>query len=250
MNTEITVKEKLIGLYKLQLIDSKIDEIKRLRGELPLKVQDLEDEVTGLTTREDNFKTEITKLTNQIKEKKEQIKSSNDLIKKYIKQQKDVRNNRQFDAITKELEFQELDIQLSEKRIKEYNLLLKNKKAEIEDVTKEIAEKNEELGKSKAELNQIIEETKKEEDVLEAESKKVEKVVEERLLIAYKRIRGAMRNGLGVVSVSREACGGCFNKLPPQRQLDVASSKKIIVCEFCGRILIGEDLKEEVSNVE
>jgi len=248
MNTEITVKEKLTGLYKLQLIDSKIDEIKRLRGELPLKVQDLEDEVTGLTTREDNFKAEIEKLSDQIKEKKEQIKNSKELIKKYNKQQKDVRNNRQFDAITKELEFQELDIELSEKRIKEYDILLKNKKSEIEEVTKEIAEKKEELEKSKNELDAIVAETKKEEDILQAESKKVEKVVEDRLLIAYKRIRKAMRNGLGVVAVSREACGGCFNKLPPQRQLDVASNKKVIVCEFCGRILIGEDLKEEVIN--
>ncbi len=248
MNTEITVKEKLIGLYQLQLIDSKIDEIKRLRGELPLKVQDLEDEVTGLTTREDNFKAEINKLSEQIKEKKEQIKNSKELIKKYIKQQKDVRNNRQFDAITKELEFQELDIQLSEKRIKEYDIILKRKKTEIEYVTKEIIEKKEDLIKSKNELDEIVAETKKEEDVLQEESEKVEKVVEERLLIAYKRIRGAMRNGLAVVSVSREACGGCFNKLPPQRQLDVASNKKVIVCEFCGRILIGEDLKGEVSD--
>ncbi len=248
MNTEVTVKDKLTGLYQLQLIDSKIDEIKRLRGELPLKVQDLEDEVTGLKTREDNFNKEIDSLSTQIKEKKEQIKSSKELIKKYTKQQKDVRNNRQFDSLTKELEFQELDIQLSDKRIKEYNVLLKGKKAEIEDVSKEVTEKEEELDRSKAELDQIVTETKKEEDVLQAKSEDVEKIVENRLLTAYKRIRGAMRNGLAVVSVSREACGGCFNKLPPQRQLDVASNKKIIVCEFCGRILIDESLKEEIGN--
>lgn len=249
-NTEIPVNEKLKNLYKLQKIDSRIDEIRRLRGELPLKVQDLEDEIVGLKTRETNFLQDIEKLENQIKEKKEQIVNANALIKKYNEQQKNVRNNREFDALRKETEYQTLDIELSEKRIVEYEKTLEERRKDIEQLLVSIKDKSEELNEAQVELKSIVEETKKDEEELLNESEQVSKEVEDRLLTAYKRIRGAMRNGLAVVTVDRDACGGCFNKLPPQRQLDVASSKKIIVCEFCGRILIDNEIVNEVLGIK
>ncbi len=251
-NIEITVKDKLIGLFQLQIIDSKIDEIRRLRGELPLKIQDLEDEIAGIKTRESNFSKEIANLSKQVDDKKAQIKSAQALIKRYNLQQKNVRNNREYDSLTKETEYQNLDIKLSEKRIKEYKSILSQKKLQIEDTHKEIADKVMDLNASKLELDAIVTETKKDEEKLQIESDKLGNVIEERLLTAYARIRNAMRNGLAVVSVDRDACGGCFNKLPPQRQLDIVSNKKIIVCEFCGRILIDKSImdKEEENEEE
>ena len=244
---EITAKDKLIALYKLQTIDSNIDEIKRHRGELPLKLQDLEDEIAGLKTRQENIQSEIKTLTTKISEKKNAIKDAEALIKKYTKQQQNVRNNREYDSLTKEIEFQTLDIQLSEKRIKEYKVIVKEKEEPNKETKTIIKEKKTDLDETKLELEKIISETEKDVDKLTKKSEKIEVVVEERLLKAYKRIRDNVRNGLSVVVVERDACGGCFNKIPPQRQLDVASNKKIIVCEFCGRILVDREIVEIVK---
>ncbi len=235
---ETSVEEKLQALYDLQVIDSKIDRIRTIRGELPLEVQDLEDEVAGLETRIEKANEALDTLASDVSAKKNQIEESKAAIKKYEEQQKNVRNNREYDALTKEIEFQNLEIELAEKRIKEYSATIENKN-EINDASKaklEDVKKDWELKKS--ELAEIISETEKEEADLQTKSEKAEKVIEERLLTAYKRVRDNARNGLAVVPVERSACGGCFNKIPPQRQLDINSHKKVIVCEHCGRILI------------
>ena len=245
--TEITVKEKLIALYKLQTIDSKVDEIQLLRGELPLKVQDLEDEIAGMQTRKDKITGEVTNFATQITEKKNQIKDSEELIKRYAKQLQGVRNNREFDTLNKETEYQTLEIQLSEKRIKEYKELKKEKDVKAKEIEASITDIKIDLSETKKELDKIISETEKDEKQLTKKSDKIEVLIEERLLQAYKRIRGNARNGLGIVLVERDACGGCFNKIPPQRHLDVGSHKKIIVCEFCGRILIDKEIVEIVK---
>jgi predicted nucleic acid-binding Zn-ribbon protein len=237
-STEATVEERLQALYDLQVIDSKIDRIRTIRGELPLEVQDLEDEVAGLETRIQNAEEGIQSLETEISNKKNQIKDAETAIKKYEEQQKNVRNNREFDAISKEMEYQALEIELAEKKIREFQAQIEHKK-EINDASKEkLEETKEELKAKKNELDEIIAETEKEEKRLSEESKKAESVIENRLLTAYKRIRDNARNGLAVVPVERSACGGCFNKIPPQRQLDINSHKKVIVCEHCGRILI------------
>ncbi|RLD73325.1 MAG: hypothetical protein DRJ07_20980, partial [Bacteroidetes bacterium] len=243
--TEITVEEKLKALYQLQIVDSEIDKIRILRGELPLEVQDLEDEIEGLQTRVNNFEGEIKSLQGMVQEKKGAIKESEGLIKKYEDQQMKVRNSREFDSISKEIEYQNLEIQLSEKRIKEYASQLSDKKLIIEDSKAIFEGKKEDLEIKKGELDAIVSDTKKDEDKHLKKSEKIEKLIEERLLNAYKRIRGNARNGLSVVSVERDACGGCFNKLPPQKQLDVASRKKVIVCEHCGRILVDKYILEK-----
>ena len=243
--TEITVEEKLKALYELQIVDSEIDKIRILRGELPLEVQDLEDEIEGLQTRVNNFEDEIKSLQGMVQEKKGAIKESEGLIKKYEDQQMKVRNSREFDSISKEIEYQNLEIQLSEKRIKEYAIQLSDKKLIIEDSRAIFDGKMEDLEIKKSELDAIVSDTKKDEDKYLKKSEKIEKLIEERLLNAYKRIRGNARNGLSVVSVERDACGGCFNKLPPQKQLDVASRKKVIVCEHCGRILVDKNILEK-----
>ncbi|MEN8120341.1 MAG: C4-type zinc ribbon domain-containing protein [Bacteroidota bacterium] len=243
--TEITVEEKLKALYQLQIVDSEIDKIRILRGELPLEVQDLEDEIEGLQTRVKNFEDEIKSLQGMVQEKKGAIKESEGLIKKYEDQQMKVRNSREFDSISKEIEYQNLEIQLSEKRIKEYSIQLSDKKLIIEDSKAIYEGKMEDLELKKSELDAIISDTKKDEEKHLKKSEKIEKLIEDRLLNAYKRIRGNARNGLSVVSVERDACGGCFNKLPPQKQLDVASRKKIIVCEHCGRILVDKHILEK-----
>lgn len=237
-STEATVEERLQALYDLQEIDSKIDRIQTIRGELPLEVQDLEDEVAGLETRINNADEAIQALETEISNKKNQIKDSEAAIKKYEEQQKNVRNNREFDAISKEMEYQALEIELAEKKIREFQAQIENKK-EINDASKvKLEETKQELEAKKNELDEIIAETEKEEKELQAQSKKAEEVIEDRLLSAYKRIRDNARNGLAVVPVERSACGGCFNKIPPQRQLDINSHKKVIVCEHCGRILV------------
>ncbi len=233
-----SVEGKLKSLYQLQLIDSKIDRLRTVRGELPLEVSDLEDTVAGLETRLTNVTDEVNELNNQVSEKKQAIKDFQANIKKYESQQGKVRNNREYDAITKEIEFQNLEIQLAEKRMKEASaaLILKNELLEKSKV--EFEERSKDLKIKKAELDEIIAETEKEEKELLVESDNASSGIEDRLLNAYKRIRSNTRNGLAVVAVERDACGGCYNKIPPQRQLDIRTNKKIIVCEHCGRILV------------
>ena len=251
--TEVTVEERLRALYDLQLIDSRIDEIRNVRGELPLEVRDLEDEVAGLNTRLEKLVDSLETIDAEINARKNLIEESKTLIKKYAEQQKNVRNNREYDALTKEIEFQNLEIELAEKHINEFNANLENKKEINESSITKLDEIRKEWELKKSELAEITAETRKEEEGLAIESAKAEEVIEERLLTAYKRLRDNARNGLAVVPVERSACGGCFNKIPPQRQLDINSHKKVIVCEHCGRILIDpkmagiEEVVEEVK---
>ncbi len=232
------VENKLRALYLLQTIDSNIDKIRTVRGELPLEVADLEDEVAGLETRVKNFNEEIEKLDEDISNKKNTIKDAASLVKKYESQQSKVRNNREYDSITKEIEFQKLESQLSEKRIKEYKVQITAKKEMIKAAEEEFNDRKKVLKAKKDELDDIIAETQKEEEQLIKRSKQAESQIEDRLLNAYKRIRTNAKNGLAVVAIERDACGGCFNKIPPQRQLDIKMHKKIIVCEHCGRVLV------------
>jgi hypothetical protein len=242
---ELSVEEKLRALYKLQKINSEIDKIRTLRGELPLEVQDLEDEIAGLQTRIDKLQDEVKSLETSAANKKTEITGAKDHIKKYKEQQNNVRNNREFDSLSKEIEYQTLEIELSEKRIKEFSVLVKEKAELIGESKKKLDERMNDLESKKGELEEITSDTQKEEEVLIAERLEYEKMIEERLLTAYKKIRKNARNGLAVVSVERDACGGCFNQIPPQRQLDIRSRKKIIVCEYCGRILVDKDIVEE-----
>jgi predicted nucleic acid-binding Zn-ribbon protein len=242
---EMTVAEKLKALYDLQLVDTSIDKIRILRGELPLEVQDLEDEIEGLQTRVSKYDDDIEALEKSISGKKQEISNAQDLIKKYEEQQNNVRNNREYDSLSKEIEFQTLEIELCEKRIREFTVQIEEKKVVIEESTGVLDERKLDLENKKKELEDIIDETKKEEDVMEKKSANLEGIIEERLITAYKKIRQNARNGLAVVPVERDACGGCFNKIPPQRQLDIASRKKIIVCEYCGRILVDPKMNEE-----
>ncbi len=246
-DAEVTIEQKLIALYSLQKIDSKIDKIRIVRGELPLEVQDLEDEIIGLETRISNFNDEITNQKDQITEKKNTIKDAQGLIKKYEEQQMNVRNNREYDSLSKEIEFQTLEIELAEKRIKEYTAAIKVNEVEVEKANGVLVELKKDLDVKKGELDTIVAETEKDEQQLEDNSLEQQKYIEDRLLLAYKRIRKNARNGLAVVKVERDACGGCFNKIPPQRQLDIRIHKKIIVCEYCGRILIDDDIAEAVD---
>lgn len=243
----LTIEKKLKILYSLQQIDSQIDKIRIIRGELPLEVQDLEDEIAGLETRIENYIQEIETLQNSIKTKNNAIKESQALIKKYEDQQMNVRNNREYDSLSKEIEFQNLEMQLAEKHIKEYSHSLELKKEEIEKSQALLEEKKNDLKIKKNELGDIVAETEKEEKELLEKSEKNKKLIEERLLTAYTRIRKNARNGLAVVPIERDACGGCFNKIPPQHQLDIRMHKKIIVCEYCGRILIDENIAEGVK---
>ena len=235
---DASIEGKLRSLYELQLIDSNIDRLRTIRGELPLEVSDLEDIVTGLETRLNNVTTEVEELDNQINEKKQAIKDFQANIKKYETQQGKVRNNREYDAITKEIEFQNLEIQLAEKRTKEAKAGVALKSDLLEKSKTEFEERTKDLKVKKGELDEIIAETEKEEVDLLKESEKASAKIEDRLLNAYKRIRANTRNGLAVVTVDRDACGGCYNKIPPQRQLDIKTNKKIIVCEHCGRVLV------------
>jgi predicted nucleic acid-binding Zn-ribbon protein len=244
---EVSTEERLIALARLQVIDSKIDEIRNVRGELPLEVQDLEDEITGLQTRIDNLLTEVDDINARIQERKIAIEDGNALIKKYEDQRMNVRNNREYDSLTKEIEYQGLEIQLAEKRIKEDQYALEVKQEAIKQAQENFEERKIDLENKKKELTEIVSETEREEKELLDKSEKNEEFIEDRLLTAYKRIRSNARNGLAVVAVERDACGGCFNKIPPQRQLDIRMHKKIIVCEYCGRILIDETILEEAS---
>ena len=235
---ELTVEEKLQNLYELQRIDTEIDKIKTLRGELPLEVQDLEDEIAGLETRIENLKVELGELDKTSSTRKMDIKKAEEAIKKYSEQLDNVRNNREYDALSKEIEFQKLEIELQEKRIREAQKAKAEKDALMEESKKRYEDKVSDLEAKKGELNDIINETHKDEESLQTKSEELAATIDERLLTAYRRIRSNARNGLAVVTVDRDACGGCFNKIPPQRQLDIRSRKKIIVCEYCGRILI------------
>ena len=239
---EITVEEKLKALYELQKAVSKIDEIKILRGELPLEVQDLEDEIIGLNTRMENFETEIAEIISTISTKKIEIDESKIKIAKYKEQQDNVRNNREYDNLSKEIEFQSLEIELSEKRIREYTAGLETKQLDQKTTASQLSERKLDLDLKKGELNEIVSETKQEEEKLREHAKEIELLIEPRLVTAFKRIRKNARNGLAVVYVQRDACGGCFNKIPAQRQLDIRLRKKIIVCEYCGRILVDQEL--------
>jgi predicted nucleic acid-binding Zn-ribbon protein len=246
-NKEISVEEKLRAMYQLQSNDSKIDKIKILRGELPLEVQDLEDEIAGLETRINNHKEEITNLNHAVSKKKNDIKDANNLIKRFEEQQMNVRNNREFESLGKEIEFQKLEIELCEKRIKEFTAQVNEKKALIEESNKILDDRKSDLKHKKSELNDIISETQKEEELLRKRSSDIEKLIDPRLLNAYKRIRENARNGLAVVTIQRDACGGCFNNIPPQRQLDISIRKKIIVCEYCGRILVDPEIASSIQ---
>ncbi len=236
--TEMSVEEKLQALYELQTVDSSVDKIRILRGELPLEVEDLEDEVAGLETRIKNFESEVEKLEDSISKKNNEISESQGLIKKYQEQQNNVRNNREFDSLSKEIEYQTLEIELAEKRKREFNVEMDDKNKLISDSQTVLDERKADLNTKKLELDEIIADTKKEEDVLSKHSEEIQLKIESRLLTAYQKIRNNARNGLAVVTVERDACGGCFNKIPPQRQLDIRSRKKVIVCEYCGRILV------------
>lgn len=245
--TEISVEKKLIALYSLQQIDSQIDRIRIIRGELPLEVEDLEDDIAGLETRIDNHIQEIQALEKQIADKHIAIKDSQTLIKRYEEQQNNVRNNREYDALTKEIEFQTLEIQLAEKRIREFNMQHEKYTAEIENAQAVLQERRNDLEIKRSELADIVTETELEEKELMRKSETQQKFIEDRLLLAYKRIRKNARNGLAVVTVERDACGGCFSAIPPQRQLDIRMHRKIIVCEYCGRILVDKELAGSVK---
>ncbi len=243
---EFSVEQKLIALYSLQQIDSQIDKIKIIRGELPLEVEDLEDEIAGLKTRIDNFNEEVEQHNQTVLHRKEAIKESNSLIKRYEEQQQNVRNNREYDSLTKELEFQALEIEFSEKKIKEAIYKIEMLNAEIALAQNRLNERTADLNSKNDELQDIVAETEKEEEKLIGKSRENEKFIEDRLLTAYKRIRTNARNGLAVVQIERDACGGCFNKIPPQHQLDIMVHKKIIVCDYCGRILVDNEVAEIV----
>jgi len=244
---EITIEKRLIALYTLQQIDSQIDKIRIVRGELPLEVQDLEDEIAGLETRINNYNEETDSMKTQVADKENAMKESDTMIKKYEKQQMNVRNNREYDSLSKEIEFQTLEIQLNEKRIKETKFKLDAIKEEIDKSNEVLTDRKNDLTAKKGELDDIVADTKKEESDLISKSEENQEYIEERLKIAYQRIRKNARNGLAVVQIERDACGGCFNKIPPQSQLDIRMHKKIIVCEYCGRILVDEEISNLVN---
>lgn len=244
-SAEITMEQKLKSLFDLQMVDSEITKIAMLRGELPLEVQDLEDELAGLSTRIENLKTEVKDLEQAVVSKKNEIVDAEALIKKYAEQQNNVRNNREYDSLSKEIEFQTLEIQLCEKRIREFTGDIEKKKEIIANSEQTYEERNGDLTQKQSELDSIVSETKMEEDKLNEKISEIEKNIDDRYLQAYRRIKSNARNGLAVVTVQRDACGGCFNKIPPQRQVDIRARKRIIVCEYCGRILVDAGFGEE-----
>lgn len=239
---DFSIEDKLRNLYQLQSMLSEIDKIKTLRGELPLEVQDLEDEIEGLTTRIEKMQGEMKKLQDEISQRRIAIQDNNSNIEHYTAQLDNVRNNREYENLTKEIEYLQLDNQLNEKKIREAGVAVETKQEEIRRCSDSVTERRTDLDIKKSELDEIISETRAEEEKLRERSKSLESTIEPRLLSAFKRIRKNSRNGLGVVYVQRDACGGCFNKIPPQRQLDIRMRKKIIVCEYCGRIMIDPEL--------
>jgi predicted nucleic acid-binding Zn-ribbon protein len=244
---DFSVEEKLVAVLTLQKIDSKVDEIKTLKGELPMEVKDLEDEIEGLQTRIQNIDAEIESINNFIEAKSTAKKEAQALIKKYEKQQENVKNNREFEAINKEIEMQELEVRLNEKHIKDASFEQREREVVRQRTMDKINQVEDALKVKKAELEKIIAETEVEEQALNARSEEAKEKVDPRLLGAYERIRGSYRNGLAVVPIERESCGGCFNVIPPQRQSEIRQHKKIIVCEHCGRILVDVDLNEQVK---
>ena len=240
----ITAEDKLKALYQLQCVDSDIDNIRVVRGELPLEIQDLEDDITGLDTRMKKLKEELAVLDDSLSASRLKKRGSKALIKKYDKQIENIKNNREYESLSKEIEFQTLEVELCEKKEKEIKAKKLMKEELILTTNEILKERNKELKVKNSELDEITKETEKEEKSLLRKSDKAQGVIEERLLNAYNRIRTNVRNGLAVVSVDRDACGGCFNKIPPQRQLDIKMHKKVIVCEHCGRILIDANMFE------
>jgi hypothetical protein len=249
--TKATVESKLRALYNLQLIDSRIDEIVNVRGELPLEVEDLENEIAGLKTNSDNINIEIEESEKQISEQKQIIENAKELLKKYAEKLKNVRNNREYNSIVKEQEYQDLESQLAEKKINELKGRVEQKKEGLATITDKIDERNEHLKSKNSELDEILKETHKEEDLLQKKSAEFEKVIEESLILSYKRIRGSVKNGLAIVSVERGASGGSYFSIPPQVQLEIASRNKIITDEHSGRILVDSELaKEEQAKIQ
>ncbi len=240
--TEMTVEEKLKTLFQLQTALSSIDEKRAMRGELPLEVKDLEDEIEGFNTRKEKIQSEIKDYEYAVEQKQEDIKQAEESLERYKKQLDDVRNNREYDTLTKEIEFQSLEIELCNKKIKEAKIKVEEKKQELEKATSTIEERTKDLIHKRSELDEIMQETRDAEESLKEKAHELETKIEPRLLTAFKRIRKSARNGLGIVYVQRDACGGCFAKIPPQRQIDVMMHKKIIVCEYCGRILVDPEL--------
>ena len=240
--TDMPVEERLKTLYQLQTTLSSIDEKRALRGELPLEVQDLEDEIEGLTTRIEKIQNEINEYEQAVTMKKGEIETAKASVERYKTQLNDVKNNREYDTLSKEIEFQSLEIELCNKKIKEATYKIEEKKVELAQNQEVVDDRRQALDLKKSELDEIMEETRAEEEKLKAKVKDLEAKIEPRLLASFKRIRKNARNGLGIVYVQRDACGGCFNKIPPQRQLDIKMHKKVIVCEYCGRILIDPEL--------
>jgi hypothetical protein len=243
--TTVTVEDQLKALHQLQVFDTKVDKIRIIRGELPLEIEDLEDLIAGLNSRLEKFEAELAEINNNILANNNTVSLATDAIEKYEIQLKEIKNNREFTSLTKEVEYQNLEIQLAEKKAAQNAANVLHKSEIINACKEQINEREEELKLKSAELNEIIAETEKEEKALMADSLKAEKVIDERLLTSYKRIRSKVVNGLAVVSVEREACGGCFSQIPPQRQLDIQMHKKVIVCEHCGRIMIDANIFEE-----
>ncbi len=242
---EQTVEQKLKALYELQTIHTKIDKIRQVRGELPMEVSDLEDEVAGLETRIQKIKAELDDLEDSIVTRKNMIRDAQANIKKYETQLNEVKNNREYDAISKEIEIQGLEIQVCEKKIREHGFEITNKTHVYDKALADLEERRKDLDAKRSELNNITSETEKDEQELALKAKEAEENIEERLLFAYSRLRNNAKNGLAVVTIQRDSCSGCFNQIPPQRQLDIRQHKKIIVCEHCGRILIDEALTNE-----
>ncbi len=240
--TDLSVEEKLKTLYELQTTLSSIDEKRALRGELPLEVQDLEDETEGLTTRMEKIQTEIDEFKKAISQKKADIANAESSVERYKKQLDEVKNNREYDTLTKEIEFKSLEIELCNKKIKEALIKIEEKEADLKEAEALLSDRKVALKEKKGELDEIMQETRDEEEELKDKAKGLEVTIEPRLLSSFKRIRKNARNGLGIVYVQRDACGGCFNKIPPQRQLDIKMHKKVIVCEYCGRIMIDPEL--------
>lgn len=245
MAKELSIKERLSNLYRLQALDSKIDEIHILKGELPMEVSDLEDDIAGLEKRKEKIDGGIQELEDEISKHKANIKEAETLILKYNEQLDNVKNNREYDALTKEIDLQKLEIQLSEKKTAEANQNIEAKKETLGTVEEKIKAKNEDLKRKQDELAKIISKTDKEEKKLNKEIDKQRKLIDDRLLKAYDKIRTTYRNGLAVVPVERDACGGCFNKIPPQVQLEIGMYKKVLACEHCGRVLVDQEIVDK-----
>jgi predicted nucleic acid-binding Zn-ribbon protein len=249
LDVDVAIERRLVALYTLQLLDSEIDKIKIVRGELPQAIQDLEDEIAGLQTRIDNFRANINEQEDTIQKRNSEVEDHKAMIKKYEKQQDNVRNNREFEAINKEIEFQNLEIQLCERRNRDSKNKINDLEHHIEAAELLIKNRQADLESKQEELNSIIQDTQKEEAEYLEKSKEQEQFIDERYLTAYKRIRKQARNGLAVVTFDREACGGCFSKIPPQRQSEIKMHKKVIVCEHCGRILVDDDIAQKAHEL-